>query len=139
MRARRDFSHIQRPVGVRGIRFRSKSEANYAAYLQWLMERDQIYGWLYETATFWFTPDAVKKGGVRRGVTSYRPDFKVLLSGRAEHAEYHEVKGYMDARSKTALARMARYYPGEKVVVIDSRFMAALKRQVGGVVPGWLP
>jgi hypothetical protein len=34
---------------------------------------------------------------------------------------------------------MARYYPMEKVVVIDSKYMAALKRQVGGVVPGWLP
>jgi hypothetical protein len=74
-------------------------------------------------------------------VTSYKPDFWVtnFLNPFVEREEWHEVKGYFDARSKTALARMARYYPGEKVVVIDSKHMAALKRQVGAVVPGWLP
>lgn len=138
MRARRDFSHVQRPVGVRGIKFRSKSECNYAAYLEWLRARGVVAGWEYEHRTFWFTPGAVTKGGVRRGVTSYRPDFAVVFNPLSGH-EWHEVKGYMDARSKTALARMARYYPAEKVVVIDSKYMAALKRQVGGVVPGWLP
>jgi hypothetical protein len=141
VRARRDFSHVQRPIGVRGIKFRSKAEANYAAYLEWLRALGKIRTWSYEPHTFWFTPDAVAKGGVRRGVTSYKPDFWVMnfLNPFVEREEWHEVKGYMDARSKTALARMARYYPNEKVMVIDSKFMAALKRQVGGVVPGWLP
>lgn len=37
MKARRSFAHIQRPVGVRGIKFRSKAEANYGAYLAWLV------------------------------------------------------------------------------------------------------
>jgi hypothetical protein len=125
---------------VRGIRFRSKSEANYAAYLEWLHKVGQIADWQYEPRTFWFTPDAVTKGGVRRGVTSYKPDFEVVSPSLAGLATaYHEVKGYFDARSKTALARMARYYPSEKVVVIDSKHMAALKRQVGGIVPGWMP
>lgn len=142
MRARRDFSHVQRPVGMRGIKFRSKSEANYAAYLEWLHKIGQIADWRYEPRTFWFTPDAVAKGavmagGVRRGVTSYKPDFEVV--GADMKTSYHEVKGYMDARSRTALARMKRYYPEVRLIVIDSKHMAALKRQVGGIVPGWLP
>ena len=140
MRPRRDFSHIERPVGVRGIRFRSRAEARYAAYLDWLFTVRQIESWEYEPTTFWFTPDAVK-GGVRRGVTSYRPDF-LVWTNRAfagPHREWHEVKGYMDPRSQTALTRMKRYYPHETVIVIDSKQMAALKRQVGGIVPHWIP
>ncbi len=137
MKARRSFAHIQRPVGVHGIKFRSKAEANYGAYLTWLKSVGELTGWFYEPKTFWFTPDMVCKGGVRRGVTSYKPDFHVCT--RAGRFEWHEVKGYMDKRSKTALARMARYYPSEKVVVIDAKQMTALKRQVGGIVPGWLP
>lgn len=140
MRPRRSFDHIERPVGVRGIRFRSKAEANYAAYLDWLVHVGGVQSWDYEPRTFWFTLDAVD-GGVRRGVTSYKPDFLVWQerATRGAWREWHEVKGYMDARSKTALARMKLYYPDETVIVIDSKQMAALKRQVGGVVPGWLP
>lgn len=138
MRARRSFAHVQRPVGVRGIKFRSKAEANYAAYLDWLIDVGQVSQWHYESKVFWFTPDAVAKGGVRRGVTSYKPDFAVWPALR-DDCEWHEVKGYMDARSRVALKRMAKYYPSEKIVVIDSKQMAALKRQVSGFAPGWLP
>lgn len=140
---RHHFAHVQRPVGVRGIKFRSKAEANYAAYLDWLKSLRQIRDWLYEPHTFWFDPSAVAKGGVRRGVVSYKPDFMVFAAEFNKFGvptvEWHEVKGYMDVRSRVALARMAKYYPAEKVVVIDSKFMAALKKQVGKVVPGWLP
>lgn len=146
MRPRRDFSHIQRPVGVRGIKFRSKMEANYGAYLDWLVKVRQIRSWSYEPQTFWFTPDSAGAkaqglGGIRRGVTSYRPDFEVVnfLNPFIEQREWHETKGFLDNRSRIALDRMRRYYPDEKVVLIDSRQMAALKRQVGGIVPGWLP
>jgi hypothetical protein len=141
VRARRDFAHVQRPIGVRGIRFRSKSEANYAAYLQWLVDLGQIALYLYEPVVYWFSPGsrgAVAQGlaGVRRGVTSYKPDFLVRSTAGVE---YHEVKGYLDPRSKTALARMARYYPEVKVVLIDSKQMRTLGRQVAGIVPGWIP
>lgn len=144
MRARRSFAHIQRPVvdigGLGDIKFRSKAEARYAAYLQWLVNHGQLAAWDYECRTFWFTPDLFPGRGVRRGVTSYKPDFAVYPPSPtgAIKCEWHEVKGYMDARSKTALARMERYYPDEKVVVIDSKHMAALKRQVGAIVPGWI-
>lgn len=143
MRQRRSFAHIQRPVGVRGIKFRSKAEANYGAYLEWLLSKGQISAWEYEPHTFWFTPDSMGAqaqglDGVRRGVTSYKPDFGVMnIPGRIMH-EWHEVKGFMDTRSRVALERMARYYPGQRVVVIDGPAMKALRRQVAGIVPGWL-
>ncbi len=152
MKARRSFAHIQRPV-VGGIKYRSKAEANYACYLAWLQGIGQIRSWRYEPFTFWFTPwlPPHHKGhgsiwnepttlglkGVSRGVTSYKPDFLVEEHGGKGY--YVEVKGYLDARSKTALARMKRYFPASRVEVVDSKAMTALKRQVGGIVPGWLP
>src|SRR3954469_4520496 len=120
-RPRRSFDHIQRPVGVRGIRYRSKMEANYAAYLSWLQKVGQIRDWDYEPTTFWFTPDShaacnLGLNGVRRGVTSYKPDFRIRSVPTPKMpggVEWHEVKGFADSRSRTALARMARYYPHE--------------------------
>lgn len=145
MRSRRDFSHIERPV-INGVRYRSKAEANYSLYLSWLRHIKQVVAWEYEPMVFWFTPGSVGPesqglAGVKQGTVSYRPDFRVFLMNRkgVVRTEWHEVKGYMDRRSKVALKRMALYYPEEKVIVIDSKQMAALKRQVGGVVPGWLP
>lgn len=96
-------------VGGQICFFRSSWEVNYARYLQWLLQRGEIQKWEYEPDTFWFE-------SIRRGVRSYLPDFKVTeVSG----VSYHEVKGWMDAKSKTKLDRMARYYPEVKLVLIE--------------------
>jgi len=115
---------------IGGIRkyYRSKWEANYAYYLEWLKSNKQIADWKHEPRTFWFE-------GVKRGTVSYLPDFWVQeISGKDS---FHEVKGWMDARSKTKIARMAKYYPEIKLVVIDSKGYEALRRSVKGLVPGW--
>lgn len=117
---------------IGGIRkyYRSKWEANYAWYLQWLKEKGQIEDWKHEPKTFWFE-------GVKRGTVSYLPDFWVLeLNGTDS---FHEVKGWMDDRSKTKIKRMAKYYPNVKLVVIDSKGYAALAKSVSSLVPGWEP
>lgn len=174
VRARRQFGHIHRLVGARGIKFRSKAEANYSFYLEWLLGLGQIAGWLYEPVTLWFTPwpppkprsparkvqshsrpkkatawsdpRALGLTGVSRGVVSYTPDFAVdwrqrptEKDGRSIVGGYVEVKGYMDARSSTAIARARRYFPEIRIDVVDARQMTALKRQVGGIVPNWIP
>lgn len=115
---------------IGGIRkyYRSKWEANYAYYLQWLKEKGQISDWLHEPITFWFE-------GVKRGCVSYLPDFWVQELNGAE--SYHEVKGWMDDRSKTKIKRMAKYHPKVKLIVIDSKGYASLKKSVQGLVPGW--
>lgn len=115
---------------IGGIRkfFRSKWEANYAHYLQWLKENKQIADWKHEPKTFWFE-------GVKRGCVSYLPDFCVTELSGAE--SYHEVKGWMDARSKTKIKRMAKYHPTVKLIVIDAKGYAALKKKCEVLVPGW--
>ena len=90
--------------------FRSSWEVVYARYLEFLKDKKEIKKWEYESDTFWFEK-------IKRGVRSYTPDFKVFNNDGT--IEYHEVKGYMDAKSKTKLKRMTKYYPEIKMVLID--------------------
>lgn len=117
-----------REIGGVSKYYRSKWEANYAYYLQWLLEKGQIKEWLHEPVTFWFE-------GVKRGCVSYLPDFWVLENDGTE--AYHEVKGWMDDRSKTKIKRMAKYHPKVKLIVIDSKGYNSIKKSVKCLVPGW--
>lgn len=110
-----------------GFYVRSKWEANYARYLNWLQAQGQIYKWEYEVDEFWFE-------GIKRGTKSYKPDFKVWTSPTT--FEYHEVKGYMDATSLTKLKRMAKYHPQHKVVVIDAEAFKELNKW-SRLIPNW--
>lgn len=115
---------------IGGIRkfYRSRWEANYACYLEWLKSKGHISDWKHEPKTFWFE-------GVKRGTVSYLPDFWVIENDGSE--SFHEVKGWMDDRSKTKIKRMQKYYPSVRIVVIDSKGYAALKKSVSSLVPGW--
>ena len=111
-----------------GIYVRSQWEANYARYLNWLKEMGEIYTWEYEPDTFEFEK-------IKRGTRFYTPDFKVWNT--EDEYEYHEVKGYMDQKSKTRIKRMRKYYPGEPLIIIDTPAYNALARDVKGLVPNW--
>lgn len=104
------------------IFFRSSWEANYALYLDFLIKQKQIKSWQFEADTFWFEK-------IKRGVRSYKPDFKV--TNLNDSTEYHEVKGWMDAKSKTKIRRMAKYHPHIKLIVIDQEFYRDLKKKLG--------
>lgn len=116
-------------VGEKRFYARSSWEANYSRYLQWLKENGEIAEWEHEPETFWFE-------GVRRGCVSYLPDFKVTLPNST--VEFHEVKGWMDARSKTKIRRMAKYHPAVVLKVIDGKAYTQLKRNVSSIVKGWV-
>jgi predicted nucleic acid-binding Zn ribbon protein len=110
-----------------GQYFRSSWEANYARYLNWLVAQGEIKSWRYEARTFWFEQ-------IKRGVRSYKPDFEVV--NLDDSMEYHEVKGYDYARGKTARARMAKYYPTVKLVLIDEDVYKAIKKWAK-LIPDW--
>ena len=110
-----------------GLYVRSRWEANYARYLNWLKAKGQIAAWEYEPDTFWFE-------AIKRGTRSYTPDFKVTENdGRVV---YHEVKGWMDAKSATKLKRMAKYYPEVRVIVIDQAAYQAIAKW-RRLIPDW--
>jgi len=117
-----------REVGGRRIYFRSAWECNYARYLDWLKSHGQISDWEHEPCTFWFE-------GVRRGCVSYLPDF--LVTENNGDQVYHEVKGWMDDRSRIKINRMAKYHPTIKLLVIDSKLYKSIKSQMQRVIADW--
>ena len=110
-----------------GQYFRSMWEANYARYLNWLVEQGEIQEWEYEADTFVFH-------GETRGAITYRPDFKV--TERDGSVIYHEVKGWMDGPSKTRLRRMKKHYPDVQIVLIGEEEYKALSKWKG-IIPNW--
>lgn len=115
-------------IGGKRKYYRSRWEANYARYLEWLKINGQIKEWSHEPKTFWFEK-------IRRGTKSYLPDFLVTENDGSE--AYHEVKGWMDNRSKTKLKRMAKYYPEVKLVLIEAKVYNAIKKSMSKVIPDW--
>ena len=117
-----------RVVGGLKIFFRSRWEANYARYLEWLRTHGQIAKWEHEAETFWFK-------GIQRGTLSYLPDFRITNPGGT--VEYHEVKGWMDSRSKTQIKRMKKYHPSVILRVVESRAYRSIRRTISKAIPEW--
>lgn len=115
---------------IGGKRYYMKSiwERNVARYLEWLKNQNAIKDWAYEPRLFLFEK-------IQHGTRAYRPDFRVDEPNGAHH--WIEVKGWMDKKSETKLRRMARYYPNERLVLIDAGEYRALSQQLRTLVPGW--
>lgn len=108
--------------------FRSSWEANYARYLNFLVLHNKIIRWEYEVDTFEFI-------NIKRGTKFYTPDFKVYNTNGT--IEYHEVKGWMDQKSKTRMKRMAKYYPNIKVLIIDKIWFRKNGKNLQNLIPNW--
>lgn len=117
-----------RDVGGKRCFFRSRWEANYARYLEWLRSKGQIAAWEHEPEIFWFE-------SIKRGVRSYLPDFRVTENNGI--SALHEVKGWMDSRSRTTISRMRKYYPDHKLIVVGEKTYRSIERKVLGLIPEW--
>jgi hypothetical protein len=127
-RANASWKSGWREFGGKRNYYRSRWEANYGMYLQWLKENGQILGWEHEPEIFWFE-------GIKRGCMSYLPDFRVIeLDGSIV---FHEVKGWMDDRSKTKINRMRIYHPKVKLIVIESKGYKAIEKKARFLITGW--
>jgi hypothetical protein len=99
--------------------YRSSWEVNIAAYLVFQKDNKMILDWEYEPDVFWFD-------NIKRGVRSYKPDFKIT---RLDGTQYYiEVKGWMDNKSKTKLNRMRIYYPEIEIELIDQKRYNSIKK-----------
>lgn len=117
-----------REISGKRIYARSRWEANYARYLQWLKEHQQILEWEHEPDTFWFDK-------IKRGCRTYLPDFKVTNNDKS--FEYHETKGWMDARSKTKIKRMAKYHPSIILKILDGKWFKSNQVMLRGLIKDW--
>lgn len=115
-------------IGGKRKYFRSKWESNYARYLEYLKQLGEIKEWQHEPKCFWFE-------GVKRGTVSYLPDFWVLENNGNE--VFHEVKGWMDQRSRTKIRRMAKYHPEVKLIVIQAKQYNEIQNKLRKAIPGW--
>jgi hypothetical protein len=117
-----------RQIGSNRIFARSRWEANFGRYLEFLKRHGEIQSWEHEAECFWFEK-------IRRGCRSYLPDFKVL----EKNGEYvfYEVKGWMDPKSKTKLNRMRIYYPKVKIRLIQKEWFKANRSKLMGLIPDW--
>ena len=122
------FKQAWRVIAGRRIYFRSSWEANVGRYLQWQKEHGMIAEWYHEPETFWFE-------GVRRGCVTYLPDFKVIRLDFSH--EWLEVKGFMDAKSKTKIARFRKYYPKETLRILDAKWYKLNKDKLSVIIPKW--
>ena len=115
-----------REVGGKKIYFRSSWEHRYSLWLQYQLEHNMIAGWEHEPRTFWFE-------NIKRGVRSYLPDFQIW--DLYENNHWVEVKGYYDAKSLTKIKRFHKYYPEEKLILIDSKWFAANTKKLKLIIP----
>ena len=98
-------------VGGKHYKFRSKLECNWAKYLQFLKESDEIADWRYEQTTFLF-PDET------RGAKQFLVDFDILNNDWT--LEYHETKGWLQGKDVMKFKRVAKYRPEVKIMLIMS-------------------
>ena len=112
----------------KGLFVRSAWEANIARICMWQKRTGMIYDWGFEDIEFEFP--------VKRGTRFYIPDFSII-DKEGDSPRYLEVKGYMDAKSKTKLKRMIKYYPDVVVEVVALPEMQRLKKRYSGIIPNW--
>jgi hypothetical protein len=111
----------KRPRGPGGEKMRSGWEVNFACLLRYLK-----IPYAYEPRKFVFH-------AILSGTRVMTPDFYLPQS-----RQYVEVKGYMDRRSRTAIARFRKYYPRLTLVVVDAPFFRRIcAMRLCVVIPGW--
>lgn len=109
--------------------FRSLWENNYACFLEYEKQRRMIIDWEYEPKRFEF------KDQYKKGPYDYLPDFKVITS---QGHRWHEVKGFLNSKSKSKITRFEKQFPEEgKVIIIDSTWFRQAKI-AAKLIPGWM-
>lgn len=114
-------------IGGKQHFYRSSWEVNIAAYFEFLKVNGNIKEWQYEPTVFWFE-------NIKRGVRSYKPDF--LITENNDNQYYVEVKGWMDAKSKTKLNRMRIYYPEVRIDLICQKRYKVISKSAS-LIPHW--
>lgn len=114
------FKQAWATIGGQKCYFRSKWEHDYALYLELLKKHKKIKSWRHEPKTFWFE-------AIKRGTRSYLPDFCVTENDGS--VIWHEVKGFLDSKSKTKLKRMKKYFPEEKLYLVREAQIKEIRKK----------
>jgi len=115
-------------VGGQRIFVRSSYEKNFTRFLQYRVEIGEIKGWEYEPTTFYFEK-------IKRGCSSYRPDYRITNLDGSQY--WIELKGWLDPKSKTKLKRFAKYFPDEKMVLVEAAEYKQIAAMFHRIIVGW--
>ena len=82
----------------------------------------KLQNWFYERHVFRFDDPDLFEVQARaqpktRGVMEYRPDFKLDKIGGG-HIWHETKRGYLDARDRTKLTCMHRWYPSQQIILV---------------------
>ena len=119
-RVKASWKQGHRFIGGKDRFFRSSWEFNYALYLQYLKDNEQIKEWYYEPEIFYFKES-------KNNCYAYKPDFKIINNDNSFY--FVEVKGWMDSASKKKIENMKIFYPEIKLIVVDSEEYNKLKKE----------
>lgn len=120
-----------RIIGGKRIYFPNKMEANLYRYYHFLQQHKSIANFQFQPNPFDF-----RSYGIKRGITTYRPDFLIINNDGS--CEYIEAKGFMDKASKTKLNRMRSHFPRIRIRVIDyPDYRKDIAKQVEKIIKGW--
>lgn len=107
---------------------KSNWERKYCLYLSFMKKHGHIVDYEYEPETFWFQ-------NIKRGVVSYKPDFKVQFPSGS--SEFIEVKGYETSQDRTKYKRMAKYHPEVKLRVVGKEWFKDIGNKLKNIIVGW--
>jgi hypothetical protein len=68
-------------------------------------------------------------------VVSYLPDFKVTDLNETYY--WVEVKGFMDAKSRTKIKRFKKYFPQETLLVVSKNWFKTNSKKLKGIIKEW--
>lgn len=152
-----------REIDNRRFFFRSLWEINFARVLDFHARTAtpffdvMIERWEYEPATFYFDPEQARKTnekfgtklkGIRKGATSYKPDFLIHFkyfpdagfftdAFDQEGKIWFEVKGYMKPKDQTKIKRFRQYFPDQRLEVIDVDWFTFNAQAYRALIPTW--
>lgn len=109
---------------------RSLWERRYGRWLHYQKENGMIADFEHEPKTFWFEE-------IKRGVRSYIPDYKIIDYNQSKGHFWVEVKGYYDSKSITKIKRFRKYYPEEKLILIDAKWFSLNSKKLKLIIPNW--
>jgi hypothetical protein len=105
--------------------FRSRWEANYAIYLELMRTDGFISSWEHEPVTI----ELGDSGFI------YRPDFRITCNDGL--VEYHEVKGWMDDRSKTKIELFRKFHQDKPLILIQKKWFDIADRWMPNQNDNW--
>ncbi len=113
-RFRKEYNNVRvtDTIGGQTCHFRSKLEAKWARYLQFLKQNGHILDWQYESHRFQFHD-------VETAPVGYTPDFLVFKTDGT--AVWQELKGYLESQDATKYRRMHEQYPADGIELVMQR------------------